>query len=146
MCIRDSSNGLHEVDKNGKKRELINWTLKVNWSYFSPDGRWVAINIGSGIELYHIKSRKKVLELPQNRCSFSANGQYIAAFKSGAKIDSLGPGEDAVSVWKLEPDGSVTSVAPLVIGATTQLPAAGFQLKLGSDGKSFLLRNSPGAV
>ena len=145
MVVTDSS-GLHEVDENGMKNELISWTLKVNWSYFSPDGRWVAINVDSGIELYHIKSRRKVLSVPQTRCSFSSNGEYLAAFKSGAKVDSLAEDEPAIPVWKLEQDGSAASIAPLVIGDIKQLPKDGSNLNMGIDGKSFLLRDSPGLL
>ena len=145
MVVTDSD-GLYEVDKNGNKRQLISWSLQVDWSYFSPDGRWVAINVESGIDLYHVKSRKKVLSLKQNRCAFSSNGEYLAAFQSGARVDSLGPDEDAISVWKLEENDTATSIAPLVIGDVSKLPAGGSMLTMGNDGKSFLLRNSPGLI
>lgn len=148
MVVTDSK-GLHEVDENGKKRELISWTLNVDWSYFSPDGRWVAINVESGMELYHIQSREKVLSLPQTRCSFSSNGEYLTAFKSGVTIDSLEPGEDAMPVWKLEQDGTVTSSDPLVVGLplvhgeTPRLPVRGESLKIGNMGKSYLRLAKP---
>ncbi|MFK8110981.1 MAG: WD40 repeat domain-containing serine/threonine protein kinase, partial [Rubripirellula sp.] len=142
MVVTDF-NGLHQVDKNGSKRELINWSLNDYWSYFSPDGRWAAINVESGIELYHIKSRKKVLSLKQNRCAFSSNGEYLAAFRSGANVDSLAPDEDAIPVWKLEQDGTATSIAPLIIGDLAKLPVGGSSLTLSNDGTSFLLRNIP---
>ena len=100
----------------------------------------------SGIELYHIKSRRKVLSLPQTRCSFSSNGEYLAAFKSGAKVDSLAEDEPAIPVWKLEQDGTAASIAPLVIGNVKQLPKGGSSLNMGNDGKSFLLRDSPGLL
>ena len=145
MLVTDS-NGLHEVDDSGEKHELISWTLQDPWSYFSPDGRWVAAKFESGIELYHIKSRKKVLSLPQGRCSISSNGAYFAAWKLGAMVDSLSPDEDAIPVWKLEPDGTVTSVDPLEIGETKQLPTGGTALKMGNDGKSSILRVSPGQL
>ncbi|MEO1528085.1 MAG: protein kinase, partial [Planctomycetota bacterium] len=158
LLVTDS-NGLYEVDESGNKHELISWTFEDdlieplrndlwtdNWSYFSPDGRWVAINAISGIELYHIESRKKVLSLPQNACSFSSNGKYFAAFKATAKVDSLADDEDAIPVWKLEQDGLVTSIDPLVIGDVTQLPDAGASLNMGNDGKSFLLRHTLGRI
>ena len=144
MVVADS-NGLHEVGEGGKKHERIKWKLdKIN-AYFSPDGRWVALRFEAGIELYNIQSSEKVLSLPLGRCSFSANGKYFAAWKTGAKVDSLSPDEDAIPVWKLDSENAV-AIEPLNIGNMTELPNHEFNLKLGSDGKSFLLRNSPGVV
>jgi serine/threonine protein kinase/WD40 repeat protein len=144
MVVTDT-NGLHEVDENGKKYELINWTLEDPKSWFSPDGRWVAAKFDSGFDLYHIQSRTKVLSLPQKgKCSFSSNGKYFAAWNNGAKVDSLAPDEDAIPVWQLDGE-KAQPIAPLVIGETKQLPATGDKLKLGNDGKSFLLLERPGA-
>ena len=58
----------------------------------------------------------------------------------------MSPDEDAIPVWKLEPDGTVTSVDPLEIGETKQLPTGGTALKMGNDGKSSILRVSPGQL
>ncbi|MFK7820002.1 MAG: protein kinase [Planctomycetaceae bacterium] len=144
MVVADSS-GLHEVHEGGEKRERIKWKLDQIHSYFSCDGRWVASRFEAGIELYNIQSGEKVLSLPLERCSFSANGKYFAAWKKGAKVDSLSPDEDAIPVWKLDGENAVP-IEPLNIGSMRKLPNDGFKLKIGSDGKSFLLRNNPGVV
>ena len=141
MVVADS-NGLHEVGEGGEKHERIKWKLDKIYAYFSPDGRWVASRFEAGIELYNIQSGEKVLSLPLERCCFSANGKYFAAWKMGAKVDSLSPDEDAIPVWKLEGENAV-AIEPLNIGNMKKLPKNGFNLKLGSDGKSFLLRKQP---
>ena len=144
--IVTDSNGLHEVDENGKKSELIRWTLDDPWSYMSSDGRWVAARFATGIKLYHVESRKMILSLPQNRCSFSSNGKYLAAWKQGVEVESLPPGEDAIPVWKIEKNGVAKPIEPLVIGEIKRLPYGENQLKMGNDGTSFLLRSSPGLI
>ena len=145
MVVTDS-NGLHEINENGMKHALVSWKLEESYSYFSPDGRWVAAKFDSGFELYDIESRRKVLSLPEkDRCSFSSNGKYFATWKKGAKVDSLAPDEDAIPVWRLN-DGKAEPIAPLVVGEMKQLPTSGTALKLGSDGRSFLLRNSPDLI
>ncbi|MEO1525494.1 MAG: hypothetical protein AAFX06_08655, partial [Planctomycetota bacterium] len=143
MVVADTD-GLHEVDDIGQKSKLIDWKLEYPWAWFSPDGRWVASKFESGVELYNIESGKKVLSLPQTRASFSANGKFFAAWKGGAKVDSLGEDEDAIPVWKLDGE-TATSIESLVPGDISKLPGKKSQLpefasdlKLGSDGKSFL--------
>ncbi|MEO1528123.1 MAG: protein kinase [Planctomycetota bacterium] len=150
MVVADSD-GLHAVDKDGKKRELIGWSLKSS-VWFSPDGRWVAVDLETGIELYNIASRKKALSLPKGVCSFSSNGKYFAAWKLGPnidgeytslKVDSSPDDEAAIPVWRLD-ENNAEPIDPLVIGGTTELPTDGRNLQLGNDGKSFLLHNLPG--
>ncbi|MEO1618315.1 MAG: protein kinase, partial [Planctomycetota bacterium] len=142
MVVTDSS-GLHEVDENGQKQELIRWTLEDPVSWFSPDGRWVAAKFDSGFDLYHIESRTKALSLPlKGTCSFSSNGKYLAAWNNGAQVDSLAPDEDAIPVWQLDGE-KAQPIAPLIIGEMKQLPATGDRLTLGNDGKSYLLHESP---
>lgn len=145
MVVADSD-GLHEVDATGKKSKLIDWKLEYPWAWFSPNGRWVASNFESGVELYNIESGKKVLSIPQTRCSFSANGKYFTAWKGSAKVDSLVENEDAFPVWKLSGENA-TPINPLVIGDLSKstehmsrLPEFANDLKLGSDGKSLLRR------
>ena len=143
MVVTDA-NGLHEVDENGKKQELISWTLEDPKSWFSPDGRWVAAKFDSGFDLYHIESRTKALSLPQKgKCSFSSNGKYFAAWKNGAQVGSLAPDEDAIPAWQLDGENA-QPIDPLVIGDMKKLPANADRLKLGNDGKSFLLLERPG--
>ncbi len=145
MVVADND-GLHEVDDNGQKSKLIDWNLKYPWPWFSPDGRWVASKFESGVELYNIKSGKKVLSLPQTRASFSANGDYFAAWKGGAKVDSQAEGENRIPVWKLENENAIR-IEPLVpsdnsnlLGDLSRLPEFANDFKLGSDGKSMLRR------
>lgn len=145
MIVADTD-GLHEVDNKGQKNKLIDWKLEYPWAWFSPDGRWVASNFESGVELYNIESGKKVLSLPQTRASFSANGKFFAAWKGGAKVDSLGEDEDAIPVWKLDGQ-SPTAIDPLLFGVSNltgyvpQLPGSANDFELGSDGISFLRHN-----
>ena len=136
--ITADAKGLTEWDAAGVAPTL-RWSGDASQVTLSPDGRWAAIHFGEIISLIDIAAGDAVLEIPHDRCAFSAGSNFIAAWTANVDIASLAPGDEAVSVWKLT-DEVPFRVEPLAIQRMRTLPANASRLQLADDGRSFLIR------
>ena len=102
---------------------------------FSPNRRWALAKLEDGNELVDVATGQTALKISYPLCSFSTNGEFLAAWDSDAQ---------ASQVWKLTGDGtSPTLRKPIVAPSTTMPTYAWWNLQLHNDGKSFLLGARP---
>ena len=96
--------GIHEWDESGTHFET-RWSGDATNVTFSPDGRWAAIALDGQTQLIEVASGNSVTSIPHANCSFSARGEFLAAWTSEAQ---------EAQVWKLSGDKPV-AIAPLVL-------------------------------
>jgi hypothetical protein len=87
LLVTDSHVGCFRCDLRRDEREVLLSEASLTRTTVSPNGRIVAIGVGSGLALYHVRQRQVVrrlkLDFAQyhhgNRVAFSADGRYVAA-------------------------------------------------------------------
>ena len=124
--------GIHEWDESGTHFET-KWSGDATNVTFSPDGRWAAIVLDGQTQLVEIATGDPVIDIPYKLCSFSARGDFLAAWTSGAQ---------EAQVWKLSGDEPV-STDPLVLTGDAKMPGESKSIQLNDDGQSFLMRKYP---
>ena len=136
--ITADARGITEWDAAGIAPTL-RWGGDASKVTLSPDGRWAAIRYGQVTSLIDVASGESALEVPHDRCVFSADSKFIAAWTANVEVKSLAPDEVAIQVWSLAED-EPQQTSPLAIKRIEILPDNASRIQLDNDGRSFLLR------
>ena len=135
------ANGITEWDAVGTAPTL-RWSGDASHVTLSPDGHWAAVHFSEIISLIDITRGESVIEVPHDRCVFSADSQFLAAWTANVEVESLEPDEVAIQVWSLAKD-EPQQTEPLVLKRIKTLPTDARRIQLDNDGRSFLLQGVP---
>lgn len=120
-----SEAGIQEWAETGT-RLATKWSGNATKVTFSPDGRWAAITLDEETQIVNIADGVPAIDIANARCSFSARGQYLAAWTLEAR---------EVQVWRLSGDEPVT-VDPLAISLDAEPSKGSGPPQLRGDGRS----------
>ena len=124
--------GIHEWDESGTRLET-KWSGDATKVTFSPDGRWAAIVLDGQTQLMEIATSRSAIEIPHERCTFSAGGQFLAAWSFGSQT---------AQVWSLSGEEPALQ-EPFVLTRDAKLPNESKSIQLRDDGRSFLVLGHP---